>query len=361
MHILHTESSNGWGGQEIRILREAEGMREKGYEVVFAITKGGGLVARAREKGFFVYELNFKKSRAFVCLVKLMYMIAKHGIDLVNTHSSLDAWTGGIAARIMGKRVIRTRHLSTAIKPGLNSLLLYNKLADIVVTTCSSIIPSICMQANLSASRCLCIPTGVDRNLLQVSEKQVLDFRKSLKIVDADVLVGTACFVRSWKGIRDFMRAAALLKRVPRLKWVIIGGGYVDEYRDEAQELGLQEVLTFTGHLDSPYAAIRALDIFALLSTAHEGVSQASLQAAYLERPLITTSIGGLPEVCIDGKTGVIVPPRSPEKFAEAVLHLVDRSDLRYTMGKAAKLLVEEKFTIEQTLEKMHAVYSAST
>jgi hypothetical protein len=116
MRILHTESSSGWGGQEIRILREAEGMRQRGHEVFFAVAKGGGLVENARKKGFVVHEINFKKHFSPLCLFQLMNIIIKHEVDIVNTHSSLDAWLGGIAARICRRKIVRTRHLSTPIQ-----------------------------------------------------------------------------------------------------------------------------------------------------------------------------------------------------------------------------------------------------
>ena len=62
MNILHLESSPGWGGQEIRSLNEAKGMRGRGHAVFFAIEKNGGLVKRATEENFKVYELKFKKA-----------------------------------------------------------------------------------------------------------------------------------------------------------------------------------------------------------------------------------------------------------------------------------------------------------
>ncbi len=75
---------------------------------------------------------------------------------------------------------------------------------------------------------------------------------------------------------------------VPHLKWILIGGGHEESYRKKAQELSLPNWI-FTGHLINPFPAIASLDHFALLSNAHEGVSQASLQAAYLEKPLLMT------------------------------------------------------------------------
>ncbi|MFI5333959.1 MAG: glycosyltransferase family 4 protein [Chlamydiales bacterium] len=274
------------------------------------------------------------------------------------THSSLDAWFGGVAARLCGIPVVRLRHLSTPTRAGLNSYLLYKKLADFVVTTSTSAASLILEQTRLPKEKCLCVPTGVEPSELKVSQAEVKKFREQLGVSHEDCLVGTACFVRSWKGVQDLLQAAALLKGEKRIKWVIIGGGYIDQYIPLARELGLEKQVIFTGHLDIPYAAIAALDIFLLLSTAHEGISQASLQAAYLARPLITTPIGGLPEVCLDGKTGLIVPPRSPERVAEAVLALARDTERRISFGSAGKKLVEEKFIFTYTLNQMERIYT---
>lgn len=358
MRLLHTESSKGWGGQEIRILREAEGMRQRGHEVILVVNSGGKLVIRAREAGFVVYELSFKKISALRTIYALVQICKTHAIDLINTHSSLDAWLGGIAARIAKTKVIRTRHLSTPIRKGLNSRLLYKSLADFVVTTSSPILSTIGKQAGIPFYRLQCIPTGIDPNALKADLMKAAEFRASLGVGPSDILVGTACFVRSWKGIHDLLQAAVLLKERTEIKWVIVGGGHVDDYRSKIPELGLEGVVTFTGHLEVPYSAIRAMDIFVLLSTAHEGVSQASLQAAFLERPLITTTVGGLPEVCIDGVTGFVVPPFSPESVARSVSKLADNPLLRKQFGVRGKQLVEERFTLTHTLDQMEKVYS---
>ncbi len=357
MRILHTESSSGWGGQEIRILKESLGLQERGHEFFFAVAKGGVLVHKAREKGFYVLELPFKKFYVLFTLVKLIWMIRRFKIDLLVTHSSLDAWMGGIAARLARCPVIRMRHLSTQIRPGLNSKLLYKTLADFVVTTSTSAAEQIQKQANILASQCVCIPTGVNTQELVVDQNAVLEFRKKYKIAPEHFLVGTACFVRSWKGIEDLLKAAALLKHKKEIKWLVIGGGFVDRYKPRAQELGIQENVIFTGHLEPPYSAMAALDVFLLLSTNHEGVSQALLQAAYLEKPLVTTPVGGLPEVCLDHKTGLVVPAFSPEKVKDAVQKLIENGDLRQELGKNGKRLVQEKFSFSSMLDQMEKIY----
>lgn len=98
------------------------------------------------------------------------------------------------------------------------------------------------------------------------------------------------------------------------------------------------------------------MDIFTLLSTGNEGVSQASLQAAYLRKPLITTRTGGLPEVCKDHITGYTVDCKAPEQVASAVLKLANDKRDRAAMGVAARELVDKHFLWEGTLDEMEAM-----
>lgn len=357
MKILHLEASSGWGGQEIRILREAEGMRKRGHEVTLAVAEGGGLVKHARASGFTVYEVNFKKSGWPFCLWLLLKIMRRHKIDVVNTHSSLDSWIGGIAARLSGRKIIRTRHLSTPIKQGWNSVLAYGKLADFVVTTCASIVPMIVKQSGKREDLCKSIATGVDPDRISVNPEEAMQFRKSIGVRKEDFLVGTACFMRSWKGINDLLFAAHVLRDVKNLKWVIVGGGHSEVHKQKAKELKLEGIVHFTGHLENPFPALAAMDVFTLLSTAHEGVSQAILQAAYLGKPLVATGVGGLGEVCIDQETGISVAPFSPQQVATAILTLKQDGQLLNKLGLGAKKLVEKKFTLAQTLDEMERVY----
>jgi glycosyltransferase involved in cell wall biosynthesis len=194
----------------------------------------------------------------------------------------------------------------------------------------------------------------VDPEKILSSEAASKKFRAELGVGEDEFLIGTACFLRSWKGIQDFLKAADLLRDV---KWVIIGGGHEETYRQMAKDLKLDGIVHFTGHLENPFPALGALDVFALLSTAHEGVSQAILQAAYLKRPLISTQIGGLGEVCLNRVTGIQVEPFSPREIVKAVLELRESPTLRQQMGMNGKKLVEESFTFEKTLREMEKVY----
>ena len=357
INILHTEASPGWGGQEIRILNEAKGMRNRGFNIILVIQSGGKLVEKAIDENFIVYEMPFNKLSIPFCVARLVYIIIKHNIDIVNTHSSLDAWSGGIAARICRRKIIRTRHLSTKIKPGINSRLLYGYLADSVVTTCKETADVIRKQANIPPTKCLSIPTGVQK--VTINYNKVREFRKKFNINVEDCIVGTVCIIRVWKGLLDLLQAAKKLQHINNLKWVIIGSGVSENWlKEKHKQMGLEDNVILTRYIEKPWEAIEAMDIFILLSTANEGVSQASLQAAYLKKPLITTDTGGLGEVCIHNKTGLQVPTFSPDIVASSVLQLYQNKDLRTIFGINAHNLVMENFTMEKTLNDMEGVIS---
>ncbi len=356
--ILHLEASLGFGGQEIRILKESLGMRKRGYNVIVAASPNAKILEIMALEGFKVYEVPFQKKHFFSAFGKLKKIIKEENVDIINTHSSLDAWIGGITAKLLKKKVIRTRHLSTPIKKGINSYLLYNLLADHVITTCQEIVPLIVKQAKLNPNRCQCIATGLNTEELITSEEEKNSLRNKFKIAPEDIVVGTLCVLRSWKGISDFLQAANLMRDKKHIKWLIVGSGPSEErFKKEAFEFGLEDNVIFAGYQNPPFSALSIMDIFVLLSTANEGISQATLQASYFEKPLITTPTGGLKEVCIDEKTGFIVPKNSPLEVKKAVELLLDKP-LREKMGQQAKELVLKHFTLEKTLDETIEIYN---
>ena len=354
----------GWGGQEIRILQESLGMRSRGYNILIAAEPESVLFHRAKEQGIDVFPVSFSKLKALKTIYILYKIIKNHSVSIVNTHSSLDAWLGGIAARLASTPILRTRHLSTPIRKGMNSKLLYNSLADGIATTSSAVVSKICYQAQVNPKYCRCIPTGVDiQELKALSEDGSRDaFREAFHIGQDDFLVGTLCMIRSWKGICDFIQTALALREKKEIKWVVIGGGArLEEHKQYIAHCGLEKNVIMVGHLENPFPILSAMDLFMLLSTKNEGISQASLQAAGLGKPLITTTVGGLPEVCIDGVTGFTVSPHAPQEVAEKVLEMQKNPKLREDFGKKGRALVVEKFTKENMLDAMEGMYYTVT
>lgn len=356
IHIVHTEASQGWGGQEIRIWKEACAFKALGYRITIWTEKNTPLAKRAEEAGLRVRSVGFKKRFFGITLFKMLYWLYKDNVDIVHTHSSQDSWLAGIAAKLMGKKVIRTRHLSTPIRPGINSYFLYNKLADFVITTCQKAARAIATQSRCGPARCACIATGIDPEKMHVDKKTRSSFRRRWRIPEDQVVVGTVCVLRSWKGLNYLIEAAQAFKNYSNITFMIVGGGeHFSYFAQIPRNKGLEDKVIFTNHLENPIEAIEAMDIFCLLSESHEGISQSTLQAAYLGKPLITTDVGGLTEVCLHGATGLVVPAKDSHKTAVAIETLLDET-YRLDLGKQAKKLVEEKFMWSESVEQIEKI-----
>jgi len=157
--VLHTEASPGLGGQEVRTLNEARWTAERGWRVLLAAQPDGRLLDRAREAGVETAAIRMRGPLDPLGLAALVRLIRRERVDLVHTHSSIDAWLGGMAARLCRVPVVRTRHVSIAIRRGVNPV--YRWLADRVITS-GEAIRQIVIAAGAPAERVIAIPAGVN-------------------------------------------------------------------------------------------------------------------------------------------------------------------------------------------------------
>jgi glycosyltransferase involved in cell wall biosynthesis len=361
LRILHTEASRGWGGQELRILGETQGMRERGHEVWITAPADSPLLRRAVAAGLPTHQVAFRRPQALQDLWRVRRLLGDLSIDVLNCHSSWDSWVGGLAARGNVPRipVVRTRHLSTPVDRGAASRLLYTRLADRVVTTGEPIRRQLVRDNGYPAERIVSVVTGVDLARLAPA-RPAAEVRAALGIPPEVPLIGTLSTLRSWKGHLDLLEALRALVRTRPVRGLIVGDGpYGEVIRERLRELELTGLVTLTGHREDVAELLATMDIFAFPSYANEGVPQAMLQAMALGRPVVGAAVGGIPEVVHDGETGLLVPPRDPAALAVALARVLDDPGGAAARAAAARALVEGTYTREIMLDRMEAVYRA--
>ena len=130
--ILHTEWSDGWGGQERRIVSEMAGMRARGHRLWLATRSRCVIAGKAREAGIDVVELPFAGKADLRTILPLARLIRREGIEIVSTHSGIDSWVGAFAARLGGARLVRTRHLNLPLHRSWHNFV--HAMADRIVT-----------------------------------------------------------------------------------------------------------------------------------------------------------------------------------------------------------------------------------
>ena len=128
--VFHTESSLGWGGQEIRVFTEARWLRQRGHAVGLVVPPGSALGARAEQADIPVGWVRMRPAMDPVAVGRIARRLRRGRAQLLVTHSSVDAWTAGLAARLSRIPVVRMRHLSVPVRPNVFSRAVYTLLCD---------------------------------------------------------------------------------------------------------------------------------------------------------------------------------------------------------------------------------------
>jgi len=359
-NILHTEASDGWGGQEIRILLEMGGFLKRGHRLFLAATPQSQILKEANLRGISAKAIPMNRLRWPASCLALSRLIRSEEIDIINTHSSADSWIASGAAYLSGRRplLVRSRHLSTPISDRMTSRLLYNRLPDGIITTSEAIKADMIRKNGFDGEKIVSIPTGIDLSRFD-PDRHGTGLREAWGIPPSAAVVGTIGVLRSWKGHAYFIQAARLvLQKHPEAAFFIVGEGPGRPYLEKAiKENRLEGKVRLVGHCAEVERAFAALDLFVLASTGNEGVPQAVLQAFAMKKPVIATGVTGITEVVKTGETGRLVPPKDPAALAEAILLHLGRPAAGKAMAEAGRRLVEKEYHFEGMLDRVEHFY----
>lgn len=150
---------------------------------------------------------------------------------------------------------------------------------------------------------------------------------------------------------------ARILAEFPESKLAFAGDGPLrGQLEAEARASGLSDRVTFLGSRDDIPALLGDSDVFWMPSRC-EGLPIAPLEAMACGLPTVTTNVPGLREVAVDGVTGLVVPPESPDALAEATLRILQDPILAARMGLAGRKRVIENFSIDKTADEYVRAY----
>lgn len=361
--ILHTEASKGWGGQEIRIINECLGMMRRGHRVLIACQPRSVLSKRAAENRIDTVILRMGGALDIRAMRVLRNLIQDRGIDIVNTHSSKDSWCAGFAAKFCGNvKIIRTRHIDAPVKKAHTSVLLYKTLPDAVVAIGENVREHVIDVAGVSPDRVVSIPTGIDTTVFNPDAVDPMAFRKELGLSADTPLVGTVGMLRSEKGHKHLIDAAAVVVReMPDACFVIVGdvafsSNMPQILSERITSLGLDDNVKMMGYRTDIPQVLAALNVFALPSL-REAFGQVATQAMAMERPVVGTAVGGIPEQIINGRTGILVEKANADQLAQGILTLVKNPETASQMGKNGRRLVEQRFSLDAMLDATEHLY----
>lgn len=356
--ILHTEWSNGWGGQEQRIILECRKAVERGHEVLIACQPGSGILAKAQQAGLPTVIVRMRSGYDPLAMLQLALLIRSRQIDVVNTHSGKDTWLGSLAARLAGARLlVRTRHLSVPLST--SPLNFVHRMADGIVTTGETIRQELISRNRLPAERIVSIATGV---AVRRFDPQVVDasaVRRELGLAAELRIVTMVAVLRSMKRHDLFVEAARTLsERFPAAHFLIVGDGPGREgIAALIRAAGLEERITMTGYRQDVEAVMAASDVVVLTSDRNEGVPQSLSQAMAMAKPVVAAPVGSTAELVRHEETGLMAACGDASSFAAAIARLLDDPDLGQRLGEAARRHILANYTDDIMIDRTIQFY----
>jgi len=362
MRIIHTESSNGWGGQEIRILQESVELLKRGHDVMILCKAGGMLEAECRNSRVDFLAVNMKGALDPLSAYVGWKVFKRFRPDIIHCHSSKDHWIFSLPARIRSIPIVRSRHISIPLRNAATTRFLYNRFTNRIITSGKVIKDLVINATGCTEEHVVSIPAGVDLHRFNPeSIKNIDDIRKELSIGDTDPVVGCVGVLRSWKGQRVLVGAALSLKEeFPDLKVLLVGDGPMLKYLDrDLQELGEKDWIILTGYRKDVPKLIAMMDILVLPSTRAEATSQVIPQAWAMGKPVVASDVGGIPEIVENGIDGMLVPGNDPITLAFAIRKLLKDQKKREEMGKAGQRKARERFSFIRQVDLTMNVYES--
>lgn len=183
---------------------------------------------------------------------------------------------------------------------------------------------------------------------------------------DGQMRVGLVGRITPWKGQDVFLRAAVIVhQQFPHARFQVIGSAlfgrreqeFERSLRDLVASEGIADVVEFTGFRKDVAGLIARLDVLVHASKTGEPFGQVIIEGMAAARPVVATRGGAVPEIIVEGRTGLLVPMADPVAMAAAICTLLADPDRAARMGRSARDRVAAHFTIHHTARGVQAAY----
>ena len=370
----------GGGGPDKTILNSAAQHDRSRVDVLVAYLKQPHddefqITQMAEERGLNFVAITDRIMLDVICVFELRRLIRRHAIQVLHTHDD-KTLLYGVLLRLMrpGLRLMHTCHSHSDYnrnqfdKAFAWYSFLLRKWSEVTLMRChhkpiltiSENTRKRLIHSGLRPEHVEVMPNGIDVGYWRRHGAEPV-LRREFNLKDGQMLVGTVARIAFDKDLPTFYEVAArVVRQCPGTVFVIVGDGYgnlLDEARDQIEERGLSEVIRLTGHRTDLLNVYASFDLF-LMTSLTEGMPNTVLEAMALELPIVSTSVGGVPELIEDGQCGLLAPIGDADALAAAVLSLLHDSHRRQQFGQAARIRIEEKFDFSKRVASLETYYS---
>jgi L-malate glycosyltransferase len=369
VRVLYIITTLDIGGTETQLVELLTRLDRRRFDPVVCCLSGGGPLIRTLEaQGIPVEVIGFRgfcflhhPLRVLHELYRLIRFFRQ--VRPVIVHGLL-FWAyilGTYAARLTGVPLVITGRRSLGFFKAENPYYLFvervaNRMSSLIVANAEAVRADAIRQEGLSAGKTRVVYNGV--NLARFPLHTDPRRREDLGLATDGKVIGVVANLIYYKGHRHFLEACRTIKEhEPSFQAVLIGEGPCrPDLEQRVRDLGLDRTVRFLGSRGDVAAILPLVDL-AVLPSLSEGFPNAVLEAMAAGRAVVASRVGGIPEVVLDGETGLLVPAGDPAALASAILSLLADPLRAARMGQAGRARVEAMFSLDRMVQETEAVY----
>jgi len=371
--ILYIITKSNFGGAQKYVYDLARSLPQDQFEVIVALGGSGVLaekLANAHICTICIPSLHrdisfFKDLASFITLWKLF---RKERPDVIHLNSAKASGLGALAGRLTSvKKIVFTAHgwafnedrspfsrFLITILSWMTVLLAHETIAV------SDAVKNDTGKWPFIKDKIATIKNGISSPQFTTCDDSRCKIASitNVTFLENAFIIGTVAELHKNKGLKYALNAfAKLAPKNPLMFYVIFGEG---EERARLQaiikEHNLEQRVFLLGFVKNAVQYMPGFDCF-LLPSIKEGLPYVLLEAGLAYRPVIATSVGGIPEIIEDIKTGLLIPPKDTPAIERAISWMISNPNERALLGKMLNAKIVESFSLEQMVDKTVALY----
>jgi glycosyltransferase involved in cell wall biosynthesis len=362
VNILLTNATDIYSGGEEYVLILARHLRLRGHTVAVSALPGHLLLEKCSQEQIPAIPINYRgMGRVFTVAHELRGHLRARRIEVVHSNANYDRTVAAMAAAFTPIRHVAGIHSAHSIQFNITHWLRNKWGIDRFITDADAGRDVLVDTNHIPGWKVTTVPIGFEETDKAKAARVRPVTRAALGATDRTVIIGNVARLVPFKGHRYLLEAIALVRKEIRdILFPIVGDGELEaDLRAQAKQLGIEDVVRFLGFRDDLDDLYPAFDIYchSSLELASEMFPLAVIRALSAGLPVVSTRVGGIPAMVLEGSSGHLVPPADPAAFAAALLLVIRDEGRRAAMGAASLALFHQKYHVTAMAEKIESVY----
>lgn len=368
--IIYMNSLPNFGGGEkhlLNLIRELQ--KENTFSITVACPRRSPLAEELSKLRVRTFPVPLKSKFDFRSILMLQGFMRRERFDIIHTEDVRSNLLGTIAA-VMAKVpiVIWTIHMLSINRSisGMNPIKrrIWISVDRMLVRYVDKIIAisefnrrELIKKEKIEPGKIVVIPSSIRLNEFS-KELGFNKKRKEFGIEEGEKVVGYIGRLSHQKGLTYLLEAARMVSQImPIVKFLIVGDGPQKiELEEKVKELNITGNVALADFRKDVNELYPIFDI-TVLPSLYEGLPVVPMESMVYGKPVVATTVGGVPEVVIDGETGLLVPPGDVKSLAKAILKLIQDDASRKEMSRKGKDLIKKKYSNEQMVKAHKSLY----